>query len=212
MEDYDAENEVKDVTPEGADEPTPQPSFAIDCEAQSTNRFYGSRGALSCLSEVGDVAVIEHQRLHEHAKSLNLDPNDFRILCRNGSLAADTGFDVDAACFLTTIVDGEVVVRRNSGKSESIVNVLLSLDKYLQNDPDFKMYNIYANETNLLFEDSAIGLVSPKDPSLSEAVQNYIQLYDDVENCISETDGAQTIAINLILTISFAIFTLLIKY
>lgn len=213
---YDDDEQKKaEVTPEGADEPTPPafvPSRAIDCTAESTNRFYGVRGALACLAELGDVAVLEHQRLHEHAKSLNVNPNDFRVLCRNGSLAAYPGFDVDSGCFLTTIVDGEVVTQRNTDKTDSIVNVLLSLDKYLQNEPDFKMYNIFANETNLLFEDSAVGLVSPNDSALSDSVQNYIRLYEDVENCINETDGAQSIAINLILTVFFAIFTVCIQH
>lgn len=213
-EDYEEiDAAAAEATPEGADETTTfVPNRSIDCSAQWTNRFYGTRGALSCLHEVGDVAVIEHQKLHEHARTLNLNPNDFRILCRNGSLAEYPGFDVDSACFLTTIVDGEVFANRNSDKTASIVNVLLSLDKYFQNDPDFKMYNIFANETNLLFEDSAIGLISPNDSSLSESVKNYIQLFADVENCINETDGASAIAINLILTVSFAVFTLLIKH
>lgn len=216
-EDYeeDAEKPEPEMTPEGADDPTPSafiPNRSIDCSAQWTNRFYGTIGALTCLNEVGEVAVIEHQKLLEHAKTLKLNPNDFRILCRNGSLAEYPGFDVDSSCFLTTIVDGEVVTLRNSDKTASIVNVLLSLDKYFQNDPDFKMYNIFANETNLLFEDSAIGLVSPNDPSLSESVKNYIQLFSEVENCINDTDGAQAVAINLILTISIAIFTFFIKY
>lgn len=216
-DEYDDDDEKKgaEATPEGADEPT-QPAFvptrAIDCSAEWTNRFYGSRGALACLSEIGDIAVVEHQKLHEHAKTLNLDPNDFRILCRNGSLAAAPGFDVDSGCFLTTVVDGEIVTHRNSDKQESIVNVLLSLDLYFQNEPDFKMYNIFANETNLLFEDSSIGLVSLQDPSVGESIKNYVKLFEDVENCINETDGAQSIAINLILTVAFAIFTIFIQY
>lgn len=192
------------------------PNRSIDCSAGPTNRYYGTRGALACLSEMGDVAVLEHQNLAEHAEVLNLKPDDFRILCRNGSLAANTGFDVDAGCFLTTIVDGEIVVRGKNSingteKNAGIVNVLLSLDRYFLNDPDFKMYNIFQGVKNALFEDSALGLVAPTDVPLSESVQNYIQLFEDVENCIEDTGSAKAIAINILLTVSLVMFTVLIR-
>lgn len=187
------------------------PNRSINCAASESNRFYGNRGAFTCLSEIGEVAVIEHQNLHEFAQELGLNSWDFRIVCRNGSLAANPGFNVDPACYLTTIVAGEVVMRRNSGKNAEIANALLSLDKYLQNDPDFKIYNIFDNVRNLLFEDSALGLVSQNDTALSQSVQNYIQLFQDVENCIEETGGAQAIAINILLTLSVVLFTTLIR-
>ncbi|CRK97686.1 CLUMA_CG011066, isoform A [Clunio marinus] len=183
------------------------PNRSINCAAAPSNRFYGTRGALTCLKEVGEVAVLEYQNLAAHAQNLSFNPNDFRILCRNGSLAANPGFNVDPGCFLTTIIDGEVVVPRNTDKKTAIINILLSLDKYLQNDPDFKMYNIFNGEKNLLFEDSSLGLVSPNDTALSQSVQNYIQLFTDVENCISDTAGAQIIAVNLLLTFVLVLLT-----
>lgn len=187
------------------------PNRSINCAASPTNRFYGNRGALACLSEIGEVAVIEVQNLAQHANNLTLNPNDFRILCRNGSLAANPGFDVDPDCVLTTIVDGEIVIRRRSDKNAGVINALLSLDKYLQSDPDFKMYNIFSGEKNLLFEDSSLGLVSPNSTTLSQSVQNYIKLFEDVENCIEETGSAQSIAINILLTFSLVLFTTLIR-
>lgn len=215
VDDVEYDDENTEATPEGSDDGTTPipfiPNRSIDCAAQSTNRYYGTRGALSCLVEMGDVAVIEHQNLAQHAQALNVPEETFRILCRNGSLAAYPGFDVDAGCFLTTIVDGEVLVNRDSVKASTVVNVLMSLDKYFQHDPDFKMYNIFANETNLLFEDSAVGLVSPNSSALGNSVKNYIQLFDDVENCMSETDAAHSIAINLLLTISLVIFSIFVK-
>lgn len=187
------------------------PNSSIDCATGPNNRFYGTRGALTCLHEVGEIAVVEHQNLTRHAAALNVDPNEFRIICRNGSLAAYPGFDVDPACFLTTIVDGEIVTRRRSEKNAGIINALLSLDKYLLNDPDFKMYNIFNGERNLLFEDSSLGLVSLNDTNLSQSVQNYIKLFEDVDNCIEETGGAQSIAINILLTFSLLLFTSFIR-
>lgn len=87
-----------------------------------------------------------------HASNLGLNPNDYRIICQNGSLAEYTGFDVDSGCPLTQIVDGEIVVARNSKKANGIVNALKSFDKYFQSDPSFKMYNIFAGHRDLLFK------------------------------------------------------------
>lgn len=73
-------------------------------------------------------------------------------MCKNGSLSVYSGFDVDNDCILTSIVDGEIVVRKNSPKTAGIVNALGSFDKYFQNDPDFKLYNIYNGNKDLLFK------------------------------------------------------------
>lgn len=34
-----------------------------NCLADTTNRFYSNKGALNCLSEIGDVAIVELQNL-----------------------------------------------------------------------------------------------------------------------------------------------------
>lgn len=83
---------------------------------------------------------------------MGINPTDYRIICRNGSLANRPGFDVDDDCALTTIVDGEIVVSRQNRKTNGIINALISFDKYFQSDPDFKVYNIFAGQKNLLFK------------------------------------------------------------
>ncbi|XP_053679397.1 transferrin-like [Anopheles nili] len=153
------------------------------CAASDTNRYYGTRGALRCLQEAGDVAIIEAQNLADHAQFLAVNESNYRVLCRNGSLAAYPGFTVDEDCYLTTIVDGEIVVRRQWEKTDNIVHALSSLDAYLQNDPDFRMYNIFSGHRNLLFEDSALGLVSPQHTELGASVKNYIRLFENIEDC-----------------------------
>lgn len=221
-EEYDEDKTELKTTPDGiegsddGDTLAIVPNRAVNCAASVTNRFYGTRGALTCLNEVGEVAIMEHQRLVEHAAALNIDPNRFRIICRNGSIAEYPGFEVDANCFLTTLVDGEIVVRKNNPRNLGIVNALLSLDKYLQTDPDFKLYNVFSGEKDLLFEDSALGLVSPNNTDeLSPSVQNYIKLFQDVENCISETgaDGAASLQATFTLLLSFTLilFTMVIR-
>jgi hypothetical protein len=67
-------------------------------------------------------------------------------------LAEYTGFAVDSGCVLTTIVDGEIVVRRGSKKTRGIVSALTAFDKYLHIDPDFKMYNIFDDTKDVLFQ------------------------------------------------------------
>lgn len=156
---------------------------ATTCNADTTNQFYGNRGALRCLSEVGDVAILERQYLNEHATTLGLNSADFRVLCRNGSLAAYPGFDVDAECLLTKIVDGEVVARRDSDKLAGTVNALISLDKYLQSDPKFKLYNHYNGVQDLLFMDTTFGLEAHTSTDVSRPVQNYQNLFVDLEKC-----------------------------
>uniref|UniRef100_A0A8D8BFS2 Transferrin n=1 Tax=Culex pipiens TaxID=7175 RepID=A0A8D8BFS2_CULPI len=189
----------------------------VDCAANVNNPFYGTRGALNCLRLQGDVAIVESQNLAEHAQALGMNANEYRIMCRNGSLAAYPGFRVDDECLLTTIVDGEILVRRHSSKTAGIVNALSSLDIYLQNDPDFKMYNIYGGVKNLLFEDSALGLVSPQHTELGQAVQNYIRLFENIEDCtnsaggttVDDGDGASMLTINAFMTFLFVMYNVL---
>uniref|UniRef100_A0A7G3B0J1 Putative transferrin n=1 Tax=Lutzomyia longipalpis TaxID=7200 RepID=A0A7G3B0J1_LUTLO len=180
--------------------------IAGNCNADTTNRYFGNQGALRCLAEVGDVAVLELQYLRQHAHELFLNPNDFRIMCKNGSLAAYTGFNVDPGCVMTTIVDGEIVVRRNSTRRDGIVNALTSLDLYFQNQPDFKMYNIFAGVKHLLFKDSTIGLVPANATDVSSSVQNYIDLFDSIEVC--QRGSALTISISNFLLVVLAFITI----
>lgn len=88
----------------------------------------------------------------DHARDLRLNPDNYRILCRNGTLASRTGFIVDEDCYLTTIVDSEVVVRQSNSSITDIINTLLSLDRYFISDPRFKMYNVYGGIKNLIFK------------------------------------------------------------
>jgi len=163
------------------------------CTAAATNAYYGNKGALQCLADVGDVAILELQYLKEHANSIGVNPNDYRIMCRNGSLAEYTGFDVDLDCALTTIVDGEVLVARNNKKTAGIINALNSFDRYFQIDPDFKMYNIFAGKIDLLFKDSSVGLVARDEDNLGSSVENYRKLFENLDSCV-EGSGTGTSA------------------
>lgn len=43
--------------------PAEERSVRLNCNADTTNRFYGNLGALRCLQEEGDVAILELQNL-----------------------------------------------------------------------------------------------------------------------------------------------------
>ncbi|XP_037032135.1 transferrin-like [Bradysia coprophila] len=173
----------------------------INCNADATNRFYGNRGALRCLHEEGDVAILELQYLRDHTAELGLNEHDFRIICRNGSLADRTGFDIDEACALTTIVDNEIVVRPRSDKIPGIINALSSFDKYFSLNPDFKMYNVFNGYKHLLFKDSTLGVVSYEEEDLGETVQNYKSLFSNLEECVQGSSTTATLSTSLLLTI-----------
>lgn len=115
-----------------------------NCNADQSNRFYGDRGALFCLLNKGDVAILGLKDLNgkfidmlhstcvciflclliqrptdkknlnltdfflEHAKDLTIDPQYYQVICRNGSLADHTGFDIDSDCALATYIDSEL--------------------------------------------------------------------------------------------------------
>lgn len=199
-----AERSVPDETPQEA----AFPSFPTTCSSDRSNQYYGNQGALRCLSEIGDVAILERQYLHEHATALGLNSADFRVLCRNGSLAAYPGFNVDSDCSLTKIVDGEVVARRDSEKLAGTVNALISLDKYLQSDPKFKMFNHFNGVKDLLFKDTTFGLESHTSTDVSRPVQNYQNLFLDLEKCAQSSASRQSVGA---VTIAF-VFASLARY
>lgn len=169
------------------------------CAPTRSNRYFGTRGALQCFSEAGDVAIVELQRLASIVDELKLNTDNYRIMCRNGTVVPINNFQVDANCPLVTIVDGEVVVRRNEPKLKSITSVLYSLDRYLNlnDEPSFKPYGTFNGQKNLLFEDSTVGLIAADATSFGPSVKNYIRLFENVEKCT--TGGAIAVTINVLL-------------
>lgn len=47
------------------------PDTRLNCNADLTNRFYGNRGALQCLTDAGEVAVLELQYLKGRTRFFN---------------------------------------------------------------------------------------------------------------------------------------------
>ncbi|XP_055390360.1 uncharacterized protein LOC129619238 [Condylostylus longicornis] len=197
-------------TNESGNETSLEPSWKTatisSCAANGSNRYFGNRGALKCLNEVGDFAVLELQSLKVHAEEVEIDANRFKALCRNNSLSKENGFDIDLDCALTTIVDGEIVMYRKSPKTSSVVHVLQALEHYFirKNNPSFKIYNIYEGQRNILFKDSTIGLTHPDSPNQARTVENYKKLFKDVEKCSG--NSAVTIYINALSSTFIVLF------
>lgn len=64
------------VVVEGSEDvaPVEERSFRLNCNADTTNRFYGNLGALRCLQEEGDVAILELQYLQgNHITTLSIN-------------------------------------------------------------------------------------------------------------------------------------------
>ncbi|XP_077289434.1 transferrin-like [Arctopsyche grandis] len=179
------------------------------CPADSSNKFYGNKGALVCLAEVDShVAFLEGQNLKRHIKQLSVQPENFRVMCRNGSLAGYPGFDVDDECALSVTIDSEIVAKRGDRNTKNLQLLLQEIDNWFgYNSGSFKLINLEAfspfNGTkDLLFKDSTVGLAT----SLSEnkLVFNYIDLFKHVETC---TGGAMNVVLPSILTLIMVFVT-----
>lgn len=78
------------------------------CSAGRTNEYFSDKGVLKCLEGSGDIGFIEPKNIQKLIHKKMIDPNGYRVLCRNGSLASYTGFDVDDNCALSVTIDSEV--------------------------------------------------------------------------------------------------------
>lgn len=163
------------------------------------------------MSEVGEVAVVEIQKLKPIAADLKIDTSQYKILCRDGTLIATNNFDdIPLDCPLVTIVDGEIVVKRNSGKQRGVVNAINSFDRYfnLNGNPNFKLYDKFNGELNVLFEDSTVGFVSSNSSKFGPSVQNYIRLFENIDSCVEKSAAISQHSANLILGVVALVFAL----
>ncbi|EFN77822.1 Transferrin [Harpegnathos saltator] len=177
------------------------------CAVNSTNRYYNDKGAMHCLAEsAGDIAFVEVGNINDDATN----PDDYRILCKNGSLAANPGFHVDDTCPLSVIIDSEVVGRKNNTQTDTtdILLALLKMEDWLGYRVDAErpihVYGPFNGTYNLLFKDSTSGLVSTT--SSTKTVEAYKELFSHVYQC---STGQPTAAANFIFVLSVALYHLL---
>ncbi|XP_043492462.1 transferrin-like [Polistes fuscatus] len=166
----------------------PKTNGTIDCTASNENRYYGDKGALTCLTEeFGDIAFVEIGNIKQEES----DVDKYQILCRNGSLATKPGLNLDKPelCALSATINSGVIARRNDTEIQRLnaVLALLKLEDRLKYRPSswrvLHIYGKFNNTDDLLFKSSTFGLVHTT--STLESILSYKELFDHVDECSS---------------------------
>lgn len=159
------------------------------CNFDQSESYSGYTGAFRCLVQAGgDVAFVKHvtvpgntdgKNTEEWAK--NLKSQDYELLCPNGGRAPVTDFE---KCHLAH-APPHMVITSNT-KSESLIdeirNALIMISTEFTKRPDiFKLFGSYNGKKDLLFKDSATGLVSISGES--EVQKEYSKLLSVVNAC-----------------------------
>ncbi|KAG7298564.1 hypothetical protein JYU34_018203 [Plutella xylostella] len=183
----------------------PQPSSVMvvnqtTCAWDYTNQYFGTNGTLACLADPAThVAFLETQNISADLRALNLQESQFRVLCRNNTLAAYTGINVDDNCLLALLVDEEVLARRNDPQFNSLTTLLELLDKFFGYNAavsnqliNLEIFSPFDGVNDLLFKDSAIGLTEPSATTTHEPAKNYFELFQHLESCTGGAPGLAT--------------------
>ncbi|KAJ8971258.1 hypothetical protein NQ317_011617 [Molorchus minor] len=150
------------------------------CNADSGNKYYGTDGALRCLSaQAGDYAVITKNDVKDFAE----DNQGFR------------GLMLIRGAFLTIITAGEVVAKNSSAKKDDIVLLLRGIEEEFGRrfNKAFKAFESFNNTLDLLFPDSTPGLAFEE--NTIEYVDNFKNLLRNSEKCteVGNPSGASRI-------------------
>ncbi|XP_026749427.2 transferrin-like [Galleria mellonella] len=185
------------------------------CAWDNTNLYFGNNGSLLCLADPAtDVVFVETENIAAQLSALQLNPNNYRALCRNNTLAASTGVNIDDGCLLAYVVDAEVLTRRNDPVANSVNTLFDTLDKFFGYNPNtqlinLRLYSPFDSTSDLLFKDTTIGITEPSSTANHEPARNYIELFRHLESC---TGAATPLpAPGLAVRTVFSIVTLLIS-
>ncbi|XP_066156182.1 transferrin-like isoform X2 [Euwallacea fornicatus] len=183
------------------------------CNADLHNKYYDSRGALLCLEEKsGDYAIIASNDLPRSYLRDPIAQQQFRVISKNGSLAAYPGFKVDEEAPIAIIISGEVVYKNYSDvQYNNTVLYLRHLEvEFGQNlEKAFKVFESFNHTKNLLFPDSTPGLTFSG--SNNKYISNYRELLEYSEKVIDTTGGATRHAVSTFMGICvISILSLLI--
>ncbi|XP_011169617.2 transferrin [Solenopsis invicta] len=186
-----------------------QIGFAPFCAGDKTNRYYGDRGAIRCIKEeAGDIAFIEIGNVHNDK---HFEPSEYRVLCKNGSLAQHVGIEVDEFCALSVTIDSEVVGRKQDVSLISRTDTILALKKmedwlgYRVNARrPIHIYGPFNGTLDLLFKDSSSGLLPTS--TTKKSVLAYKELFSHVEKC---NNNGSFVAVNFVFVALVALYHLL---
>ncbi|XP_028133685.2 transferrin [Diabrotica virgifera virgifera] len=172
---------------------------AVYCNADDDNKYYGTDGALRCLSSgAGEYAVITLKDIKEFNGS-----KDFQILAKNGSVVT-TNFWFDPNMddiALAVITSGQVLIQKDSPKKEDIRFLLNGIDvEFAQHlRSPFRMYERFNGESDLLFPDNTPGIDVDGSGVTAKYVENYKGLLKRSEDCIVNPNSAYSIIPSTIL-------------
>ncbi|XP_061385026.1 transferrin-like [Danaus plexippus] len=165
------------------------------CAFDYTNMYYGNNGSINCLADpTTDVAFVELDGIQAHLDAAKLQASDLRALCRDNTLAPSAGVQVPDSCLLASVVDSEVLARRNDPLANSLNVLLDNLDSYFGYNAanakqliNLEIYSPFDKVSDLLFRNTAIGLTEPSDNAINAEARNYNELFRHLESCTGST-------------------------
>ncbi|XP_018576299.1 transferrin [Anoplophora glabripennis] len=163
--------------------------LSTKCNFDTTEAYSGYTGAFRCLVEGGgDVAFVKHVTVpgntdgnNKDSWAVNLKSSDYELLCPEGGRAKPDEF---AKCNFAHAPPHMVVTGNLKTESDidEIRNALISASKQYTDRPDyFKLFGSFNGKKDLLFKDSATGLVSISGES--EIQKEYSQVLSSVNAC-----------------------------
>ncbi|XP_026318493.1 transferrin-like [Hyposmocoma kahamanoa] len=196
---------------------TPTNTSQVFCAWDHRNQFFGNNGSLACLADPNThVAFLQIGNIESNLAQLSLQANQFRALCRNNSLAANPGVNIDSNCLLAHVVDMEVLTRRNDPLSNALSVLLDNLEDhfgYAVNAPliDLEIFSPFDGVSNLLFKDSVMGLAEPSSNSQNELARNYFELFNHLDRCNGSPGAAPGIERNFFMIITLLVMTFMAR-
>ncbi|XP_062970506.1 lactotransferrin [Cynocephalus volans] len=131
---------------------------ANKCAFSSAEPYFGYSGAFRCLREgAGDVAFIRDSTVFEDLQD-EADRDQYELLCPDNTRKPVDKFK---ECNLARVPSHAVVARSVDGKEDSIWQLLRQAqDNFGKNkSPAFQLFGSPAKQKDLLFKDSALGLL-----------------------------------------------------
>ncbi|KAF7278914.1 hypothetical protein GWI33_007860 [Rhynchophorus ferrugineus] len=172
------------------------------CNGNYQNKYYGSVGALDCLTAGdGDYAVVT---VNDIPRDRTIPPI-IRGVAKNGTYIDFFDFYSNDVNPLIIITAGEVLIRQDNPKFNDIVQLLRSIEKdFGQNlNKAFKVFERFNHIKDLLFPDSTPGITISGGNNVY--IANYQELLSNSESCFKRTEAASS----SIMTLSNLTFLLL---
>ncbi|XP_066256640.1 transferrin isoform X1 [Euwallacea similis] len=162
---------------------------ATKCNFDQSESYSGYTGAFRCVVEGGgDVAFVKHVTVpgntdgnNQEAWAKDLKSEDYELLCPDGNRAPVSDY---ARCYLAQAPPHMVVTSNEKPDSlvDEIRNALISASTQFTERPDlFKLFGSFNGKKDLLFKDSATGLISFAGDS--EVQKEYSKLLSVINAC-----------------------------